>query len=271
MAIINNTSIKRGDKLKSTELNAEFTAVNTAFTMDDENFRNEALDQPAFDTESTTGAAGIILKSANTYDIRSGTLTVQANTNAETIAPVAATEVGAQAIVMVAKQNDIFRCYWQYDFNTEGDNTNAPIDIDRQGLCWAVWLEWKTSSGGSYTPVPGQGDLNDAITVAAGTRYGNSSSSLKATSLDYHRIGIRSQTYNQSIYPGRRGGYGQYYYKFTSDTTIYGLRLMVNGIYEPVFATSSSQNALKSTQAAGTAHKILIYDANISYLLMRNE
>ena len=271
MAIINNTSIKRGDKLKSTELNAEFTAVNTAFTMDDENFRNEALDQPAFNTQPLTGAAGIILKGANTYSIRSSTLTVNSNTNIVTNVPVAATEIGNQSLVQACLQNDILRVYWDYSFKTFG-NTSDPISgVDIQGLCWVVWLEWKTSSGGSYTPVPGQGDLNDALTVAAGTRYGNSSSALKATSVDYHVIQFTENTVNRHVYPERRNGYGSYFYKFTSNTTIYGLRLMINGIYQPIYSTGSSLNALVSTESAGPVHNIEVYTADLSYLLMRNE
>lgn len=205
MAIIKNNTIKRGDLLKSAELNAEFTAVNTAFTMDDANFRNEALDQPSFDTQPLTGEAGIILKAANSYSVRSSTLTVNANTNAVTIAPVAATEIGAQAFVQPCLETDILRVYWQYSFKTFGDGT-APIDIDHQGLCWAVWLEWKTSSGGAYAPVPNQGALNVSLTASAGTRYGNSSAALKATSIDYHVIQYHTASTDKVVYPERRGG-----------------------------------------------------------------
>ena len=272
MAIIKNDSIKRGDLLKSTELNAEFTAVNTAFTMDEDNFRNEALDQPSFDTQPLTGASGIILKAANSYSVRSSTLTVNANTNAVTIAPVAATAIGTQALVQPCLETDILRVYWQYAFKTFG-NTSIPMDIDHQGLCWVVWLEWKTSSGGAYVPVPEQGAMSTALTASAGTRYGNSSSALKATSIDYHAIQfyLLPAATDQTVYPEKRGGYGQFFYKFTGDTTIHGLRLMINGIYEPVYRTSSSLNALISTEASGTAHHIEVYTADLSYLLMRDD
>ena len=268
MSIIKNTGIKRGDKLTATDLNAEFTSVNSAFTMDDENFRNEAIDTPSLDTDSNNGQSGIILKDADTYTLFSGTLTVNANTVADTSAPAAATEIGAQVVAILAKENDILRVYWQYDYNTEGNNSAAPINIDRR-LCWAVWLEWKTSSGGAYAPVTGQGDLDNAITVGGATRYGELSSNMRATSLDMHCIQFRESAANQTVYPGRRGGYGQYYYKFSSDTTLYGLRLMVRGIYEPVYATTS--NAIKSVAASGTVHKLIIYRADLSFLLMRNE
>ena len=270
MAIIKNDSIKRGDLLKSTELNAEFTAVNTAFTMDEDNFRNEALDQPSFDTQPLTGASGIILKAANSYSVRSSTLTVNANTNAVTIAPVAATAIGTQALVQPCLETDILRVYWQYAFKTFGDGT-APIDIDHQGLCWAVWLEWKTSSGGAYAPVPNQGALNVSLTASAGTRYGNSSAALKATSIDYHVIQYHKAGVDIQVYPEKRGGYGQFFYKFTGDTSIHGLRLMINGIYEPVYSTSLSRNALISTEASGPVHNIEVYTADLSYLLMRDD
>jgi len=275
MSVIKNTGIKRGDKLTSTALNAEFTAVNTAFTMDADNFRTEAIDQPAFNTNPNHGKSGIILKDANTYSsINSGTVTVNANTNAETVAPQAATEVGAQAVVITANQNDILRVYWQYDFNTTGNAATAPYSNSKLGWCWAMWLEWKTSSGGSYTPVTGQGDLDNAITVSSATRYGELTSSMKATSLDYHAINYTLAGVGDNCnFPGRRMGYGQYYFKFTGDTTLYGLRLMVRGLYEPVYATSS--NGIKSLQAAlsggSNIHTMVIYNADLSFLLMRNE
>lgn len=268
MSIIKNTGIKRGDKLTATELNAEFTSANSAFTMDGDNFRNEAIDQPSLDTQNNNGQSGTILKDANSYTLQSGTLTVSANENADTVAPEAATEIGAQAVTIVAKEDDIFRVYWQYDFNTAGNDSAAPIDVD-QRLCWAVWLEWKTSSGGSYAPVTGQGDLDNAITVSSATRYGELSSNMRATSLDMHCIQFRESVTNQAVYPGRRGGYGQYYFKFTGDTTLYGLRLMVRGIYEPVYATTS--NAIKSVAAASGIHSMVFYRADLSFLLMRNE
>jgi|TARA_R110001583_G_scaffold38508_2_gene124456 hypothetical protein len=273
MAIIKNNTIKRGDLLKSAELNAEFTAVNTAFTMDEDNFRNEALDQPSFDTQAISGKSGIILKAAETIVMRSSTLTVNANTNAVTVAPQAATEIGEADLTLnpvACLETDILRVYWQYSFKTFGDDTD-PAGIDRQGLCWAVWLEWKTSSGGAYAPVPNQGALNVSLTASAGTRYGNSSAALKATSIDYHVIQYRAGAADHVVYPERRGGYGQFFYKFTGDTTIHGLRLMINGIYEPVYSTSLSRNALISTEASGPVHNIEVYTADLSYLLMRDD
>lgn len=272
MSVIKNTGIKRGDKLTSTALNAEFTAANAAFTMDADNFRNEALDQAAFDTSSSNGKSGIILKQANQFTSFAGTVTIQANTNAEDATPVAATQIAGNYIsTITAEQNDILRVYWQYEFNTTGNNSANPIGVDRQHLCWAVWLEWQLSSGGAFTPVTGQSDLDNAITIAAGTRYGDTTANMKATSLDYHAIQFRENSGNQSVYPGNRMGYGQYFYKFTSNTTVYGFRVMARGIYEPVYSTGSSSNAIKITQAAGVVHTFVVYDAQLSYLLMRNE
>ena len=89
--------------------------------------------------------------------------------------------------------------------------------------------------------------------------------------MDYHAIQFRENASDQAVYPGRRMGYGQYFYKFTSDTTLYGLRLVVRGIYEPIYDTTSSSNAIASTQAAGPVHTIVIYRTDLSFLLMRNE
>ena len=51
-----------------------------------------------------------------------------------------------------------------------------------------------------------------------------------------------------------------------------GLRLMVRGIYETIYDTTSSGNALASTQESGAGvHKMYIYRADLSYLLMRDQ
>ena len=103
MSIIKNTGIKRGDKLTATDLNAEFTSVNSAFKMDAENFRNEAIDSPSLKGVGASGQAGIILKDAATYTLFSGTLNVASNTVADTSPPAAATEIGSQTVPIVAK------------------------------------------------------------------------------------------------------------------------------------------------------------------------
>lgn len=41
---------------------------------------------------------------------------------------------------------------------------------------------------------------------------------------------------------------------------------MINGIYEPVYSTSLSRNALISTEASGSVHNIEVYTADLSYL-----
>jgi hypothetical protein len=288
MSVIKNTGIKRGDKLTATALNAEFTAVNTAFTMDEDNFRNEALDQPAFNLNATSGKSGIILKQSGSSDLitTASPVNIDANQNAVS-SMVAATQLGiidnSGAAFIIAKQNDILRVYWQYGFATGATTAkSAPYDAAKCGLCWAIWLEWQLSSGGAWAQVTGQGNMEtnlDASASAGG--FGSTTANLKATalsnhSLDYH---IASGTINElQIFPGERNGYGQYYFKFTGDTTIYGLRLMCRGLYEPCWPpTSVQQNALRITQAAAPSapashnNRMTIQQLEISYLLMRNE
>ena len=116
MSIIENNGIKRGDLLTSTAINAEFAAVNSAFPMDGDNVRSEGLDQPVFDTNPNSGQSGIILKKAETFTLRSAQLTITSNTNADSAVPIAATEVGAQSVVITAQPTDVLRVYWNYDF-----------------------------------------------------------------------------------------------------------------------------------------------------------
>lgn len=273
MSIIENNGIKRGDLLTSTAINAEFAAVNSAFPMDGDNVRSEGLDQPVFDTNPNSGQSGIILKKAETFTLRSAQLTITSNTNADSAVPIAATEVGAQSVVITAQPTDVLRVYWQYDFDTEG-NFSAPYSSGTpsspRNWVWAFWLEWKTQIGNPFTPVPGQGGLETPITVSSATKYGDLTSNLRACSLDTHAINYRDGGTSENIvcFPGQRAGYGQWFYEFPSLTTVIEMRLVCRGLYGPVYATTS--NALKTLQGTN-AHKIHIYKTELSYMLMRKK
>lgn len=287
MSVIKNTGIKRGDKLTSTALNAEFTAVNTAFTMDADNFRTEGLDQPAFNLNATSGKSTIILKQAgsSTLIASSGaTVYVEANENA-VASSAAATQLGifnnSGAAFIIAEQNDILRVYWQHRHFTQAITAKSlPYDALKPGNCWAIWLEWQLSSGGAWAQVPGQSDMETNYTGGSGGGYGAKTQDLKATEIVYHSLvyHIGSGTSNQlQSFPSRRMGYGQYYYKFTSNTTIYGLRLMCKGLYEPTYGSTPSSNILRIQQAdAPTApatanNRIQIDDLELSYILMKDQ
>tara|TARA_Y100001973_G_C5200230_1_gene337089 strand:+ start:2039 stop:2902 length:864 start_codon:yes stop_codon:yes gene_type:complete len=287
MSVIKNTGIKRGDKLTSTALNAEFTAVNTAFTMDADNFRTEGLDQPAFNLTATNGKSGIILKQSGSSDLiafSGATVYVEANENAVG-SSAAATQLGifdnGGAAFIIAKQNDIFRVYWQHRHFTQAVTAkSAPYNADLSNNCWVIWLEWQLSSGGSWTQVPGQGDMVTDYTGLTGGGYGAKTQDLKATEVVYHSLDyhIGSGASNQlQKFPSARMGYGQYYYKFTSDTTIYGLRLMCKGLYDTSYAGAVHGNILRIQQAAAPTspatvnNRIQIDNLQLSYILMKDE
>jgi len=281
MSVIKNTGIKRGDKLTSTALNAEFTAANTAFTMDADNFRTEGIDQPAFDLNATTGKSGIILKQTGSSNLitSASPVTIDANENAVG-SMVAATQLGivnaGGSILIPAKDTNIIRVYWQHRLATLAITAKSnPYDRLKCGLCWAIWLEWQLASGGSWTQVPGQGDMESNLDAGSSTGgYGSLTEDLKATSVDFYSLDyhVAAGAANElQVFPGERCGYGQWYYKFASDTNIYGLRLMCRGLYEPCHpSTSHNKNALRITQAAAD-NKLAINYLQLSYLLMRNE
>ncbi len=70
MALIKNTTVKRGDKLTSAELNQQFTDVNSGFPMNGDTVRNEGVDYMAVDTGSSgtsTGKNGLVLVDAGSH------------------------------------------------------------------------------------------------------------------------------------------------------------------------------------------------------------
>ena len=276
MSIIKNPSIKRGDKLTASDLNAEFTAVNTAFPIDGDNVRNEGVDYRVINTGNSgtsTGKNGLVLVDANGYTLQSaGSSTIVR----EHATVTSATSLGEKTgLSITAVSGDILRVYWQSQITTTAQ-AGLPVGTGiRSTACWVYWLQWQIDGSGSWVDVPGQSNMDTVID--AGGNKGSTMSETIASSLVNASIWY-SVGGGTIINPGPRSSYGSWQYKFTGNVTINAFRLVARGLFLPIYIASGGGNPAYSEdknclilQTTGTAQQIEFNQIDLNYLLMRGE
>ncbi len=265
MSIISNTQIQRGDKITSTDLNQQFTDVNSAFPLSEINFAQESVDLPQFLTSNTNGKSDIVLIDMNKYSSASS-VTIQDDT---TSIPgfLSKTVLMSQAVAYSVASNDLIRCYWHLQVEPAGDSS-APIDnvnLNDNGLCWVAWLEWDIGAG--YVPVPNQVDMVQL--VGANPDYGANVEDMNACTLIQHTLvhahsGAYTNTYSQAF-----SVYGDWFYKADAPVTILGLRLVARGMFKPLW-TSANKNAVRIVASSGN-HSCDVDAMELGYIQMRSK
>jgi len=263
MSIIRNTQIQRGDKITSSDLNQQFTDVNSAFPLGEINFAQESVDLPHFNTENNSGKSDIILKNIGSWG-SSPNVTIQANT--VTTPPfLSATVLHTQSVFYDVEPDDILRVYWHLNVEPAGNNT-IPIGSNANGLCWVAWLEWDIGSG--YVPVPNQVDMIQGIQIPS--KYGANVENMNACTLIQH-VQIHSHSGSTDYYFGEPFSvYGQWFYKSNSSVDILGLRLVARGMFEPTWITAFNKNAVQIVQST-SSHSCDVNQVQLSYIQMRSK
>lgn len=277
MSRVDNTSPKAGDAVTAAGLNEKFTDIQTATTagLDEANFRSEALDYTKFPVNNAHGKTGIVLrdwKYANNGVGTSGGATYTSTTIAG--APAELSHGAGSRLVWPLGQelaaNDMLRAhFWlwadavgidesKYKVaygNASGNPYAALVGIDETDIpVWVAWLQWDITSNAlaNWTEVPGQGDFDSNFSSAGNGSYCDE---MLATAVIPHgsRYAFSGQTYllKHTDLPVRRS------YNYVNDTgspiTIYGLRLVINGLFHPVCSSfTSNKNALTKKISAPT-------------------
>lgn len=270
--IKNADPIKRGSSLSSTQINQQFTEVNAAFPMDGDNVRNEGIDQPVWDLNNGHGKSGIILVAADS-DNNTTPVTVTANTAAVT-SPDPADVIQTWTVVQPVTTADVIRVYWQFDYKTTADSSITTGTNPKNGMVWAVWLEYK-DSGGSWNPVPNQGDFASQV---SGITFGSYTSQTYGCTLVSHAVVLYDPLYAPAdnprvldTYP--QTGYGDWIYSPPSNLTIYGLRLMSRGLLSQGYDSlvGPSQNTWILDRNTGFPQINIISRSYMAYLVMRKQ
>jgi len=275
MSRIVNDDFVAGQAVTTTALNEKFDDVVTATTgaLDADNFGAESIDVNQFATVSNSGKSGIILVDWQKIDnglVHTGgtdyTSTVNTNPPVELSHgsgcrltwPLGRTlEVDDILRVNFAVAMEQITTYnWALYPFIDYDRTNDPV--------WCVWLQWDVTSNAlaNWTEVPNQGDLRDNFFDAEGSTTDN----LQATMTIPHgwRYYDGVQRHNEDDAATASAGFApqtkvvhrrtyNYVNESGSTITIYGLRLVINGLYHAEYsADTGNKNALeKDNDATG--------------------
>ena len=226
------------------------------------NFSQESVDLPQFATQNASGKAGIILKNMDRWS-SSASVTIQANT-VSVPAFLAKTVLFTQAVSYVVSTNDILRLYWHLHVEPAG-NSSTPIGSNANGLCWIAWLEWDIGAG--YVPVPNQSDM--AQDIDSSSKYGSIVDNMNACTLIRHSLVFSNSGATVNTYSQKFSVYGQWYYKAPSNVNIQGLRLVARGMFEPIWISTSSKNAVQIV-ASSASHSCDVDAVELGYIQQRS-
>jgi hypothetical protein len=135
----------------------------------------------------------------------------------------------------------------------------SPINITDGFHCWALYLEWDTTSASlnNWVPVPGQGDFTQAFGSDKGDQVKNTTGTTLVSA--WQVFGFGGNVNNQKVADqGRRrdlgffGTHGMWANKIASGTTVYGIRLVITGLLHPAHDSGSPYE------------NVLLYDINVS-------
>jgi hypothetical protein len=274
-----------GDLADASRLNADFSAFAQTGAVDGSNLRDAALDLPQF-------ANNIIILNAAQVEVGTGAAGWQHNAPRTAPSSVAApatktplvngagnpTPLGPFAWTLNA--GDVLRVYW--DLSVRPRYTGTPwtsgdgeIQIEKSGggnhtinmgaHCWLVSLQWDVTSGSltNFVEVSGQTSYTSAVGGRTGGKLSDSPASvpvpawkLSTTNIDNGAWGGSSTEIDEG--PGWTSACGAWYYLPPAPITVYGIRLVIHGIYHP--AQTATENYLVVDTAVGGANQYLEYD-----------
>ena len=261
MSIITNTRFTPGQTLDAVALNTKMTDIVTATTsgLSGLNLRNEAVDLPNCDYDTNNGESGIILTDARqqTNGVGVGAGTAYENTADVTLTELAhgsGTRITYGPTGLSLVDGDLLR----YTFGAlctdfSGSRIVAPGTYVHP--CWVVWVQWDITSAAltDWVAVPGQGDWDNAYTDVANT-HGESADNTLSTAVIPHGSAYDDGSANQYHYHNNFSLRRVYnYIEAGGGVTIYGIRLVIDGLYYPWYTAGTAINRLVHRDSDPTA------------------
>ena len=286
MALIRNDDFIAGDAVDTADLNAKFTDVSAATTaaLDDENFRDEAMDCLQFPSNASHGKNDVILVTwkmvENGVGQTGGTWYTSA-VNGTAATPIThgstnprLTWTSGEAL----RDGDLLRVRWSV-FLQELDVDPALYTTDgvSQVDCpvWLVWLQWDITSNAlaNWVEVPGQSTMLESFTSFEGGKCEDAQATmtLPHAFLTYGEVGVYDVWDDLANLTVQRA------WSYVNDTgntiTIYGIRMVIAGLYHPANSPNTSDlNAfVREIASPGwSGDRIRIANARMVALIMRS-
>jgi hypothetical protein len=288
MSRIVRAPYKPGDLADPARLNTEFSQFSQAGAIDGMNLRDAAIDLPQIAVNTIrlnaatanigTGAAGWQHTTPNSAPSSAAT---PATKTPIVDAVGTATPLGPIAWTMAV--GEFLRVYW--DLSVRPVYTGSPwVGADGQfdifvkagggavqavndgGHCWLISLQWDITSAAllNWVDVSGQTSYTSAVGGRVGGKLSDSPASAPVPAWKYTAINIdegewRAPDSSIQVEPaGWTSANGAWYYIPTGAITIYGLRLVIHGIYHA--AQTATENYLVVDTAVADPTVKLEYD-----------
>ena len=276
MSRINRPRINAGDAIDATDLNDRFDDYTQPGALDRFNHGVGAIDLPQLQGQNliTVDSASAAIGSG-VWDHTSPQNIAASGSSPSTLTELGGTGNGRLSFGLTGwtiAPGDVLRVWW--NFGAEPLVTGRPYaapafgtlpidngsggstDLNDCLACWVAHLQWDITSPAltNWAAVNGQSDFttaNTAVTALAAT-------SLVPAYLEYSPEAHANEgqmssapTQKDLKWMGTQGSYFRAHEQATGSTTIYGLRIVVHGIYHAGF--SGSLNELKTfTALAGS-------------------
>jgi hypothetical protein len=288
MSRITRGRIEPGDPLDATDLNNRFSDYTQGGTLNQENTRDGAFDTPHLtDGIITKGVAKTFLGTGDWT--RSSVNTVTSQTVASTAAvkfPVedaggTETRLDAADLTWTIGANDVLRIYW--DLSVHPQYVGSPwtaspsllaipkdgggtVNLSVGGHCWIISLEWDITSAAlsNFVPIFGGTDFTATLSTwkggtLPGCRHATVVPAWRLSTINsvdgQAKNGSSGNTADKTGWYGSSGSF--YYAPTTPGVTVYGIRVVIHGIYHP--AQSTTENYLLVDDTVGGAGQKLDY------------
>lgn len=286
MSRIVQVPVEPNDPIEAADLNSRFNAFNQPGALNAANLRDAAIDLAHFKTSDFMCRLSASANIGKNDLFHAAPVSVASYTGATYPTPHPVQDGAGNTTPLTfgltgwtVTPNEIMRVYWDLSVRPRYSGTpwanvgslgyltlapgGAPHVVATNGTCWAAWLEWDITSNAlaNWVAVTNQGNWSSQF----GGRYGEKLNATTATtaipawiqhvlSAEQGTIGAGSRVDHRHFW---RGVSGTYYLMPASNVTIYGIRVVLAGLFHP-YKTGGS-NYLTVDPAQGGANQTLEY------------
>ena len=289
MSRITRGRVDVGETADASTLNGTYADFNQPAALNAYNTRDQAFDLPHINAPIVLNRGTAAL--GNTGMLHAAPFSTAASTtnSAAPVVTAVANSAGSQTFLNVSSSpwsmvsGDVLRVWWNLSvfpshaaltpwtaagalgkFNVPGGGgANLPDSLHM----WIIFLQWDITNASllNWTEVPGQSGFSATVGAYKGANVADmaASSVVSPWSVFNPRtadngsvLGSSTAHYDQNWF----SNYGMWAYPATGSVTVYGLRLVIAGVFHPVHQTAApSENAVVYDVSVGDPSVVLNY------------
>jgi hypothetical protein len=286
MSRIVQVPVEPGDPIAAADLNNRFNAFSQAGAVNQFNLRDAAIDLAHFKTtdflcrlSSSTNIGKSDLFHAAPVSVASYTGATYPTPHPVQDGAGNPTPLSFGLTGWTVTPDEILRIYWDLSVRPRYSGTpwtnagsigsiilapgGASHTVASNATCWAAWLEWDITSNAlsTWAPVTYQGSWSSQFAGRYGEQLNNTTATTAipawiqhVLSGDQGSVGAGSRVDHRHFW---RGVSGTYYLTPAGNTTIYGIRVVLAGLYHPF--NNGGNNYLTVDPNQGGAGQTLEY------------